>query len=189
MKPRRRRIAGFTVAELIVGMSLAMAVTAGVLSTYAFLGRNLARLANQQKLESEGRRALLYFTQDARLATAVSGASASGVTFTIPTTSGTTTVTYTYTYSVAAPNYSTFRRQVSGGTSVNLLTNLQTCAISYFDSTDTAVSDFTNKLNSIKRVGVSFSSRLGSAANGTLTPIHYGTSPRVILRNKPLLSF
>ena len=60
--------AGFTLVELLVGMSLALVVMTGVLSTFSFLGRNLNRLANQQKLESEGRRALAYFAQDVRMA-------------------------------------------------------------------------------------------------------------------------
>jgi prepilin-type N-terminal cleavage/methylation domain-containing protein len=69
--PRRQSRAGFTLVELLVGMSLALIVMTGVLSTFSFLGRNLNRLANQQQLESESRRALAYFAQDVRMANAL----------------------------------------------------------------------------------------------------------------------
>lgn len=80
--------AGFTLVELLVGMTLALVVMTGVLSVFSFLGRNLNRLANQQKLESEGRRALAYFEQDVRVATGIQ-------TNSTPTSPSRTTITLT----------------------------------------------------------------------------------------------
>lgn len=80
--------AGFTLVELLVGMSLALVVMTGVLSTFAFLGRNLNRLANQQQLESEARRALAYFAQDVRMASGLETQ-----TSTTPTSPSNTTIT------------------------------------------------------------------------------------------------
>jgi len=62
---------GFTLVELLIGATLSAMVMAGVLSSYIFMGRQLARLANQQTLETEGRRTLAYLNQDVRLASGV----------------------------------------------------------------------------------------------------------------------
>ena len=72
MTRRPHSRSGFTLVELLVGMTLALVVMTAVLSTFGFLGRNLNRLANQQQLESEGRRALAYFAQDVRMASGLS---------------------------------------------------------------------------------------------------------------------
>lgn len=63
---------GFTLVELLIGATLSAMVMAGVLSSYIFMGRQLARLANQQTLETEGRRTLAYLNQDVRMASGVS---------------------------------------------------------------------------------------------------------------------
>jgi type II secretory pathway pseudopilin PulG len=95
---------GFTLVELLIGASLSAAVLAAVLSSYIYLGRSLARLANQQALETQARRAIGYFTQDVQqatglvtLSTAPASPAANRVDLTIPTATGATnTVTYYY---------------------------------------------------------------------------------------------
>jgi len=101
--------AGFTLVELLIGASLSAAVLAAVLSSYLFLGRQLARLANQQVLETEARRALGYFTQDVQratglviVATSPTAPAANRLDLTVPTATGTTTVTYYYNSSLSA---------------------------------------------------------------------------------------
>jgi len=44
--------AGFTLLELLISMSIATVLIAGVLSSYTYLGRNLVRNANLQQLVS-----------------------------------------------------------------------------------------------------------------------------------------
>lgn len=191
----RHLLAGFTLVELLVGMSLALIVMTGVLSTFGFLGRNLNRLSNQQKLEAESRRTLAYFSQDVRLATALTNPSATSVTLTIPTTSDTTTVMYTYHDSaatiagVSVPANSLTRRSPSSGAPVILLNDIidSGFSIAYYDSSNRLVTDFTNKVLAIQKVSISFGSQSGSSANGTRTQVFMSASPRVALRNKPLL--
>ena len=65
---RQNPQAAFTLVELMIGSALAATIMAAVLSTYIYLGRGLARLANQQTLETEARRTLAYFTQDVQSA-------------------------------------------------------------------------------------------------------------------------
>lgn len=95
---------GFTLVELLIGAALSAAVMAAVLSSYIYLGRSLARLANQQTLETQARLALGFFTQDVQQATglvtissAPASPAANRLDLTIPTSTGTTnTVTYYY---------------------------------------------------------------------------------------------
>jgi Tfp pilus assembly protein PilW len=96
-------LASFTLVELMVGLTLSAAVMAAVLSSYLYLARGLARLANQQVLESEARRTLGYFTRDVQMATGLTTIStapkspaANRVDLLVPTTSGTNTITYYY---------------------------------------------------------------------------------------------
>jgi hypothetical protein len=56
--------AAFTLVEVMIGSSLGAVILAGVLSTYVFLGRNLARVSSYQALESESRKALAYLARD-----------------------------------------------------------------------------------------------------------------------------
>lgn len=177
--------AGFTLVELLIGMSLALMVMGAVLSSYLFLARNLARLANQQTLETQGRRALAYFAQDVRMASSLTSPSISSMTLTLPTT----TVTYTYDSSA-----DTLTRTPAGGTAQILAPNLQSFYFRYYDDSgspyDNGSSPYTtqtNYLSGIKQVSMSFSSRLGSSSNGTQTPVHQAVSPRLIIRNRQLL--
>lgn len=100
---------GFTLVELLIGASLSAAVLAAVLSSYIFLGRQLARLANQQTLETQARLAIGTFTQDVQNATGLvvisttpASPAANRVDLTVRDSTGTTnTITYYYNSSLA----------------------------------------------------------------------------------------
>jgi len=248
--------AGFTLVELLVGMSLALVVMTGVLSTFSFLGRNLNRLANQQQLETESRRALSYFNQDVRMANALpaptawssttayavgdvaisssqyyrciaahtnqattnatywtthdyanclvldisTGAGTSRViynSYAVPTT---VTVTTPSATTVAVPAGTFTRTTPAGAEPQTLLQNIlivtpattpPSCrfGFEYFDAADNVLSPTgaNNKVTSIKKVAMRFSTRTGSAPNGTQTPVFPAASPRLALRNSALL--
>jgi len=186
MKRSARQIAAYTLAELLIGVSLALTVMTGVLSTYIFLGRQLSRLTYQQALGAEAQRTIQQFAQDIRGATAVASPGDSSVILTVPTTSSTMTVTYTY--ASGAGNTGTLTRTPSSGTAQVVLRNLSAFDFNYYDAADTAVTDFTNKVSSIKKVSFTFSSQTGTANQGTLTPVHQGASPRLNLANPSLLN-
>ena len=189
---RNKNRAGFTLVELLIGMSLSLLIMGGVLSSYVFLGRNFTRSlgissANQPTLETQGRRALAYFMQDVRMASGISGTpSASSLTLTLPASSGTTTVTYAYNSTAR-----TLTRTPASGTALILLTNLLTSpspfTFTYYDSSGNPYTSFTNYLTGIKQVSMSFSSQAGNSGNGTLTQVYQVASLRLILRNKQLL--
>ncbi len=199
---------GFTLVELLVGMTLALIVMTAVLSTFGFLGRNLNRLANQQQLESEARRALAYFAQDVRMASGLSSPGDAQLELAVPAGTATRKIIYYYNsaatattvsigatgdlVSVTAPGHSLVRffentASPNTGSTVTLLRNLLSCDFDYRDVSDNEVTDFTNKVSSIKKVALEFRSQTGVANNGTLTPVYPGASPFLAIRNKPLL--
>ncbi len=177
----RRPNSGFTLVELLIGMSLSLMVLTAVLSSYLFMGRNLVRLVNQQEIETESRRTLLYFAQDVRMASSLSGPSATGVTFTVPTSGGTTTVAWSYSSANG-----TLTRTPATGTAQVLINNLQSCAFSYYNIAGNSVTDYVNSvsLSNMRRIALAFSAQAGSANNGTLTIVHQAASPRLSMRNK-----
>jgi Tfp pilus assembly protein PilW len=192
MNRRARPLAAYTLVELMIGLTLALTVMTGVLSTYLFLGRQMARLAHQQKLETQARGAILRFAQDMRMATAITSPGDSSVTLTLPTASSTTTVTYSYTSGV---NYTgTLSRTPSGGSALVILRHLGSFDFNYYDFADAAVTDFTNKVASIKKVSFTFAAQAGQSgtgtiftSDGTLTPVNRGATPRFAVNNPSLL--
>lgn len=170
----------------MIGMSLALTVMTGVLSTYLFIGSNLARILHLQTLETQSRRAQQYFAQDVRIAQSVTSASASGVTLVLPTTASTMTVTYTYT---SGANYSgSLTRTTSAGSSQVLLRYLGTFSFSYHDRLESQVTDFTNKLSSIRKLSFDYTAQTGRSGEGTLTPVMRVASPRLLIRNNSWLN-
>ncbi|MEO6873486.1 MAG: prepilin-type N-terminal cleavage/methylation domain-containing protein [Opitutaceae bacterium] len=183
---RDRAKSGFTLVELMVGMTLALIVMAAVISCFVFLSRNLARLQIQQKFESQGRRALLIFSQDVRMATAISTPTTESVSLSVVTPTGTTNVVYNYDFTsgtlTRTPGFS------GVGTSPAMLINLTSFSFTYYDVFGHPYPLLTNYLIGIKQVSMSFNARSSATWNLTQPPFNYQVnSARVILRNKPLL--
>lgn len=194
---------GFTLVELLVGMSLALIVMTAVLSSYLFLGRNLTRMANQQSVETEGRRAQAYFAQEARIATGISNPTSTSLTFTLPALSSTVTsrtVAYQYHASattlngVTVPAYSLTRTYDDNSTAPQTLVLIRdivplSFAFRYYDESGYEYTTPTSLAyrQGLKQVSFSYIARTGSGVNGTLTPNYTAESPRFVLRNKGLL--
>ena len=176
---------GFTLVELLIGATLSAAVMAAVLSSYLYVGRNLARLANQQVLETEGRRTLAYFSRDIRIARDISGPpSATSVTLSQPTNTGTTTVAYSYNSGAG-----TLTRTPASGTAQVLLRNITASGLTirYYDTSGNPYTTYVDYLSGIKQISLEFSTQLGTAGNGTQTKVYELASNRLILRNRALL--
>lgn len=181
----RHTRAGFTLVELLIGATLSAAIMAAVLSSYIYMGRQLARLANQQTLETEGRRTLSNFRRDVRMASGVSGTpSATSVTLSLPTSTGSTTVAYSYDSSAG-----TLTRTPASGTAQILLRNITTSGLTirYYDTSNNEYTAYTDYLPGIKQVALEFSTQLGTASNGTQTKVYSLASNRLIIRNRTLL--
>jgi prepilin-type N-terminal cleavage/methylation domain-containing protein len=202
---------GFTLVELLVGMTLSLMVMTAILSSYTYLGRSLARLVNQQSLQSEGRRTLGYFAQDVRMAsglTDTANLSATRMSLTIPTGTGTNTITYYYNStaisgstvsdnvtvngSTVAMKREALTRCVYNGTTVTSLTlvnNITTSGFTfiYYDASGNVYTTYTNYLSGIKQLGFSYTVQKGDNINGTQTRVQQYSSARLILRNRALL--
>lgn len=197
----REPTAAFTLVELLIAMSLSLMIMTAMLSSYVFLGRSFTRSlgiasANQPTLESQGRRAVAYFTQDVRMARGRTGTiSASEVTLTLPTSSGTKNITYYYNstaaavtvYSVVTLANSLTRIDRSTSTGLTLETNLLSCTFRYTDAADNPYTTYVNYLPGIKLISFSLSAQTGSSVNGTLSQVYQINSAPLLLRNTPLL--
>lgn len=194
IRTSRQVVAGFTLVELLIGSTLAAAVLAAVLSSYLYLGRNLARLANQQTLETEARRTLGQLAQDVQQATGIDNTgispkvslSATGLTLSMPatTTGGANYVIYSYDSSAG-----TLSRQVRTNAAVILVRNISANSLvfRYYDAAGREYTTYTNYLPGIKQVSLEFSTQNGVSTNGTRTLVYSVASDRLLLRNRALL--
>ena len=173
-KTNRGASRGFTLVELMIAMSLSAVVFAAILSAYVFIGRNLTRLANLEQQEGQCRRLLNTFAKDVGMAMRVTTASDTQLTLTVPTASSTAPVVYNYS------NGTLTRTDATGATT--LLTGVTAFDFNYYNRAGTAS---TSSL-SIKQVVLSYTSAVGSPANGTQAR-YAMVSPRLVLRNTPLL--
>jgi prepilin-type N-terminal cleavage/methylation domain-containing protein len=187
---------GFTLLELLIGATLSAAVLAAVLSSYIFMGRQLARLANQQTLETEGRRTLAAFAQDVQQATGISGTpTAAAVTLVVPGNAGSvSTIAYTFTNNTSGNG--TLVRTPSGGTAQTLLRNITNTGLffRYYDAAGSAYDNgsspyttYTTYLPGIKQLALEFNTQIVTVNNGTSTAVYKAASHRLILRNRALL--
>lgn len=161
----RTTTSGFTISELMIGVSLSMIVMGAVLSSYVFVARAYTKTigfgdANQPTLESQSRRTLAIFAQDAQVTlgilatpTATYPVSDKEVTLIVPrATGGTKNVTYYYNDTTAAvsvtkntdtgsdtvsvPATSLVRIDWSGSTAtaLTLHSSLKSFAFTYYDT-------------------------------------------------------
>lgn len=188
MRRRPTPRGGFTLVELMVASTLAAVLMAAVLSTFTFMGRNLARLSSYQALEAESRKALNYLRRDFAVAQAVKrGTTPTSSTVTLVLPSG----EVTYTYNTASRN---LRRQSTFGANADftLLRNsaceCTSFAFAYYTTTDgdptAQTSPTTNVPYSIKQIEVRFAVASPTTWS-TQTRTHYeAASPRFLLRNR-----
>lgn len=161
----------------MVATGLSAIVFAGILSAFLFMGRNMTRLINLQTQEVASRRAVRLFTQDLSAAIQLTVCATTQLTMTKPAASGTTTVSYVYDATAG-----TLVRS-EGTATLTILRGLISLNITYYNEGGTAI---TGSPQSIKAAEVAFTTATGSATSGT--KVSYQTvSPRVVLRNKPLL--
>ena len=174
----RRRAAGFTLVELMIGAALSSFILAGVLSTFLFLGRSGANVQNYNDMEAQSRKCLELFAEDVRQANAITWASSTSITLAVNSTS------VTYAYDGAAKQF--VRTDAVG--SRTLLTGLNSFAFKAYTITGTEIIDFSsasalaNAGSSTKQLQLVLASMRShtTVVNATNTVL----SARFILRNK-----
>ncbi|WP_414663210.1 PilW family protein [Horticoccus sp. 23ND18S-11] len=88
----RSATAGFSLVEIMIGATLSALILAGTMSTFLFLGRSGANIQNYSDMESQARKALEIFAEDARQASAITWTSDTQITLTVNSAN----VVYTY---------------------------------------------------------------------------------------------
>lgn len=189
MISKSRSHGGFTLVEVIVASTLSALVMAAVLSSFLFMGRNLARLANYQTLENKSRQALTYLRRDFALAQSVkTGTTPSSTTVTLVLPAG--EVTYTYD----GPNY-TLHRQANFGPNADfylLKNDYCICTIFGFNYYTTSGSLLNPLLGtivvpySVKQIEVRFVIRTPDNFSPAIQTIYETASSRFLIRNKQL---
>ena len=183
MSPTRNRstaASGFTLVELVIVATLLAMISLAVLSAYLFMARNLERLAKTQGQDVAARRLLHFFKLDVGAANSFTSITSANFTFTVPTAGANTTISYVYTTA-----NSTLTRTATAST-INILTNIDTSVATngfkYYDESGNVVT----KIASLKQIQFSFTTKAGNASVGTQSS-YVIVSPRVVVRNKPLL--
>lgn len=131
---RARSTAGFSLTEVIIVATLSAFIMAGVMTSFLALGRNGYNTVNYCIMESDARRALERFAQDARMASDIawSGSdpdSTNSITLTVLTgTSSTVSVTYAYDSSTTGTTAKCFYRREGTGTPLILARNVEAFA-------------------------------------------------------------
>ena len=165
--------------EVMVSSGISALVVIAVLATFLFLGRSAANIRNYTDMETQARRALEFFAEDTRQASAVSWTDAHTVTLTVNAAS--------ITYSYSAAN-GTFSRKVGTAAASTLLTGITTFSFNAYTITTTQISDFSTAAaravanRDTKQIQVSLSARRKDST--VVAATNTVLSARFILRNK-----
>jgi prepilin-type N-terminal cleavage/methylation domain-containing protein len=183
---------GYTLVELMIGMSLASVLMLGVLSTYLFLGRGNTRLSYQHALEIEARTIVNTLALDVRNTKYITNASSTGLTLQL--IDG-TTVTYNYTSTDLTRDPGSGAVSLTNdikGEKVQVAVTMPVCTINYYTTSDgspTYQATATIVPLSIKQMGLNFTLRAGTAGiqdkSGTMTTFQMA-SGWLLFRNKQL---
>jgi Tfp pilus assembly protein PilW len=170
----RKRIAGFTLTEVLVAAFIGVMVLTGVLTTFVMLVRSEVRLENYSTMETQVRRAFEQMGIDARMANGFASHFTNGVitsfTLTIPSEDMSTVTQVTYGYDSTnkelflVPN--TSDPTVTTGRQ-NLMQNVTTLTFLRYDSSGTLIAASTTSDAHIKHIQVSItasSTNVGAVA-------------------------
>lgn len=109
---------GFTLVEVMIGVTLSTLVLAGVLSAFLLIGRTAYRSSNYSELEAQTRRSLQIFGNDVRESSNIHWNSAQSITLSVVTAGNISTqVTYAYDASTSGATAGCFYRVAGDATS------------------------------------------------------------------------
>lgn len=191
LRSRAARRRGFTLVEVLISSTIAAGILAAILSTFLMLGRSGYNAANYSMMESEARRALEMFSQEARMANNIEWVDANTITLRV-VNSGSSTTQVTYAYDPdTTPGNRTARcfYRVVGNTSTApdqrliLVRNVSEFAFRRYKIVNgvdyTATNDTETKQIQITLRSIRTGATTVDATNAVL-------SARVVLRNKPV---
>ena len=174
----------FTLAEVMIGSTIASFVLLGVLSTFLMLGRSGVNLANYTTMDAQTRRALEDFAQDTRMASAITWNSDTSITLTVPGnyTDDANRVTYAWDNTSGSATYRYFYRRPGDASSTRAATTYlaNVTRFSYYRYDRLNVATTTDAAT--KRVQISMTATMSRTTLVTATDTTISAS--YILRNK-----
>lgn len=165
----------------MIGASIGSFVLLGIITTFLFLGRSGANIANYAEMESQAREGLEFFAQDTRQASELNWNSAQSVSLLVKGVS----VTYAFN-----PTAKTFSRRIGSSPAATLIEGISTFTFSGYMITGGSVdlSDLSTsaKRDNASRVTKQIQIYLKSSRTSTTVTSATNTvlSARFILRNK-----
>ena len=161
-----------------MGAALSGMILAGVLSTFLFLGRSGINVQNYNDMESQARKALEYFSEDVRQASAISWTSTTSLTLTV------NSMPIVYSYNDTTKIFT----RTNGSDVKSLLTGITTFQFKGYTITGTEITDFstTAALTAAGKVTKQLQISLEAARSNKTVVSATNTvlSARFILRNK-----
>jgi len=181
---RKHPVRGFTLAEVLIGMTLSGFVMAGILTTFLFLGRSGANVANYAEMETEARRGLELFAEDTRQASELSWIDTAHVALVV------NGAIISYGYDAGTGNFS----RTQGGSTRVLIKQVAAFEFKGYMITGTEV-DITDLSTAALRTNASrltkqlqISLRATRSSRTVATATNSVLSARYILRNKRVAS-
>jgi Tfp pilus assembly protein PilW len=163
---RRKRLAGFTLVELIISATLGSIILAGVLSTFLMLVRSGVRTSNYSVMESETRRAFEQLGIDSRMAnnftSNFTGGAITSFTLTIPNNTLTAQRQVTYGYDTSNPSNKTLFSVPGSDPTVTtgrliLVRKVNGLTFLRYDSSDTLIPTSTTSDAGVKHIQIQVS--------------------------------
>lgn len=195
--------AGFTLVEVMICAAIGSFVLAGVLSVFVFLVRSSTGLYNYVGMESEARRGLERFSEDTRMAKAITWTDNTRVALTVehPNDSYSNTITYywdTTTFDRVDPPTHPFIREEAttnssgtstGTTRTTLIHDVSSFQFDRWVRGSSSVQATSNAATDQLQIHLTLrkqSSQYGQQTSGVVAATNLVVSARYILRNKPL---
>ena len=183
---RHPRRGGFTLVELMAASGLSTIILMGLLSSFVLIGKNSYNAANYSMMETESRRALEMFAEEARMADGVTWNNAYSVTLSVVTSSSTSTsVTYVYDNGTSGATAKCFYRKTGTSTSTAtpliLVRNVSDFAFRRYKIVNGA--DFSAS-NDLETKQLQIALRTVRTGATTVNATNAVLSARIVLRNK-----
>jgi prepilin-type N-terminal cleavage/methylation domain-containing protein len=172
----------FTLVEVMIAASISSLVLAGVMSSFLMLGRSGANVANYSVMEAQSRRALEEFSQDLRMASAVTWNSSTSITLTVPNNYTPTLGVVTYYYNSGTSSFMRTPKDPNSaaGTTMTLIRQVVSFSYSRYDRINNAATlDMTTK-----RIQLNMTASTASTTRTVPGASNIILSASFILRNK-----
>lgn len=173
-RSHRRATRGFTLTEILISTGISAFILVGILQTFLMIGRSGYNAANYCVMEAESRRAMEQFSQEVRMATAITWSSSTKITLTIPTSASSYTVVYTY----SGTNF----QRIQGADTRTLVRNVTSFAFQRYKLVSGGGSNVASNDLETKQIQLTLQTTMKGVTAAAAT--NAVLSARYILRNK-----